>query len=257
LLLENTATMQSKRTRLDRFLSDHLSINRRDVRLLIAQKRIKIDHNYADNIQQLVDQYTRVQFDDKLLQANVPSYIMLHKPAGVVSATRDARHTTVIDLLGGSHPNNLHLAGRLDFNSTGLVLLTNDGRWSRKLSSPESNIDKHYAVTLDKPVTQDIVTAFSEGLYFSFEKLTTRPALLTIIDSHHVEVTLNEGRYHQIKRMFGQFQLKVLRLHRLSVGGLLLDDTLLERQSRALTGEEVTGIFSTVKRATINTVGGE
>ena len=104
--------MQSKRTRLDRFLSDRLSINRRDVRLLVAQKRIKLDHHYADNIQQLVDQYTRVQFDDKLLQANVPSYIMLHKPAGVVSATKDARHTTVIDLLPGKPPEDLHLAGR-------------------------------------------------------------------------------------------------------------------------------------------------
>lgn len=249
--------MQSKRSRLDRFISDRLSVNRRDVRLLIAQKRIKIDHHYADNIQQLVDQYTHVQFDDKLLQANVPSYIMLHKPAGVVSATRDATHTTVIDLLPGSPPEYLHLAGRLDFNSTGLVLLTNDGRWSRKISSPESNIDKHYAVTLDKPVTEDIVTAFAEGLYFSFENITTRPAVLSIIDSYHVEVTLNEGRYHQIKRMFGQFQLKVLSLHRMSVGGLILDDTLLERQSRALAEEEVTGIFTAVKRATLNRVGSQ
>jgi 16S rRNA pseudouridine516 synthase len=236
--------MQSKRARLDRFLSDRLSINRRDVRLLIAQKRIRLDHHYADNIQQFVDQYTRVEFDDKLLQANVPSYIMLHKPAGAVSATKDERHPTVIDLLPDHHPENLHLAGRLDFNSTGLVLLTNDGRWSRKLSAPESNIDKRYAVTLDKPVTQEVIMAFSEGLYFSFENITTRPAILSIIDRNHVEVILQEGRYHQIKRMFGQFQLKVLSLHRISVGSLRLESTLLEGQSRVLTDQEVKGIFN-------------
>ena len=241
--------MQSKRSRLDRFLSDRLSINRRDVRLLVAQKRIKLDQHYADNIQQLVDQYTHVQFDDKILQANIPSYIMLHKPVGVVSATKDARHTTVIDLLPGKPPEDLHLAGRLDFNSTGLVLLTNDGRWSRRLSAPESNIEKRYVVGLDKPATQEMVLAFAQGLYFAFENLTTRPASLSMIDSHYVEVTLKEGRYHQIKRMFGQFQVKVLSIHRLSVGALKLEDSLLEGKSRALTEAEVSCIFCPSKEA--------
>ncbi len=235
--------MQSKRARLDRFLSEKLSINRRDVRLLLAQKRIKINYQYAENIQQLVDQFTHVQFDDTLLQANVPSYLMLHKPAGVVSATKDSRHTTVVDLLPGSHRAGLHLAGRLDFNSTGLVLLTNDGRWSRRLSAPESSIEKRYIVGLDKPVTKEIVMAFAQGLYFAFEDLTTRPATLSIIDAYRVEVVLKEGRYHQIKRMFGQFQIKVLSIHRLSVGRLILEDTLLEGQSRALTELEVSSIF--------------
>lgn len=244
--------MQSKRSRLDRFLSDKLSINRRDVRLLIAQKRIKVDHHYAENIQQLVDQFTHVQFDDTLLQANVPSYIMLHKPPGVVSATKDPAHTTVIDLLAGNHSTDLHLAGRLDFNSTGLVLLTNNGRWSRRLSAPESNIEKRYVVGLDKPATQEMVMAFEQGLYFAFENLTTRPASLSIINSDYVEVGLKEGRYHQIKRMFGQFQVKVLSIHRLSVGGLILEDSLLEGQSRELTEAEITGIFAALKRSAIN-----
>ncbi len=236
--------MQSRRSRLDRFLSNHLCINRRDVRLLLAQGRVKLDHRQADDIQQLVDQYTHVQVDGRILQAETASYIMLHKPPGVVSATKDSVHRTLIDLLPAGHPENLHIAGRLDFNSTGLALLTNDGRWSRGLSSPDANIEKRYRVRVDKPVSQQLVTAFSEGLYFAYEKLTTRPAQLFIIDNHHVDVILKEGRYHQVKRMFGRFQIEVLSLHRLSVGKLKLDENLLEGDSRSLTDQEVSAALT-------------
>lgn len=240
--------MQSKRTRLDRFLSTALSINRKSVRLLLAQGRVLIDHQPADSIQQLVDEYTHVQFDQQILQAKIPSYIMLHKPAGVVSATKDPKHKTVIDVLAAGQLaraplETLHLTGRLDFNSTGLLLLTNDGRWSRRLASPE--VKKRYRVTVDKPISPAVIEAFAEGIYFPYEGVSTRPAELKLVSNKLAEVTLREGRYHQIKRMFGRFQIEVLSLHRFAVGALQLDPDLQEGKGRPLSSVEVSAVFET------------
>ena len=240
--------MKSKRSRLDRYLSEQLAINRKDVRLLLAQGRVKLDHKTANSIQQLVDEYTHVQFDGQVLQAKQPHYIQLHKPKGVVSATKDPKHTTVLDLLPTGQPDNLHIVGRLDFNSTGLLLLTNDGRWSRRLSEPSSNIFKRYVVTLDKPVTEEVIATFAEGIYFAYEDITTRPVTLHTLteDKLCAEVIMAEGRYHQIKRMFGYFQTEVLSLHRTAVGNLTLDEQLEPGQSRELTVTEVSDIFNVV-----------
>jgi len=160
-------------------------------------------------------------------------------PAGVVSATKDQHHQTVIDLLNCVDADNLHIVGRLDFNSTGLLLLTNDGRWSRNLTLPEKKVSKRYRVTLQYPITQAYVRAFAEGMYFSYENITTRAAKLYIINEYVAEVRLVEGRYHQIKRMFGRFNNPVLALHRIAVGNLMLDVTLLPGQSRSLTASEL------------------
>lgn len=236
--------MHSKRFRLDRFLSKHMQLNNRDVRLLLAQKKIILDQQPAISMNQTVDEYTEIQVDGQTIQANKPSYIKLYKPKGVVSATKDNRHKTVIDLLPPNRPQNLHIAGRLDFNTTGLILLTNDGRWSRKLSLPESNIEKRYRVTLDKPIYQEVVDAFETGMYFSFENMTTLPAVLIRVDKNTVEVILKEGKYHQIKRMFGHFQIEVLDLHRLSIGNLCLEKSLKKGESRDLSVKEITEIFN-------------
>lgn len=234
--------MQSKRARLDRYLSKQLTINRKDVRLLLAQGRVKLDGITATSITQLVDEFTQVRLDDEILQDKIPSYIQLHKPKGIVSATTDPKHKTVIDLLPSGAPENLHIVGRLDLNSTGLILLTNDGRWSRRLTEPGFCVKKRYLVGLDKPVTSEVIDAFAEGIYFSYEDLITRPAILSVIEPKLVEVTLEEGRYHQIKRMFGHFQIEVLTLHRFAVGNLVLDGDLKEGQSRQLSQSEIDGI---------------
>lgn len=231
--------MDSKRTRLDRFVSVKTGTNRRNVRLLLAQHRILVDGVSAVSIDQIVDQFSHVVLDGRVLQANEPSYVMMNKPIGVVSATKDERHKTVVDLLERADRHELHIVGRLDFNSSGLLLLTNDGRWSRRLTTPENNIAKLYRVTLAKPLTGEYVDAFAEGMYFSYEGITTRPAKLVIISDHVAEVTLMEGRYHQIKRMFGRFNNEVLTLHRLAIGHLRLDTALSLGKSRELTPEEV------------------
>ena len=233
---------QSKRARLDRFISEQVGVKRSDVRLLLAAGRINLDGFPAENVNQVIDQFTRVSVDDRVIQANTAQYVMLNKPAGVVSATRDDQHRTVIELLPPTLGSELHIAGRLDLNSTGLLLLTNDGNWSRGLALPERAVRKMYRVTLEKPLTQDYVEAFASGMYFAFEGITTRPATLKIISDYVAEVGLTEGRYHQIKRMFGRFRNPVRTLHRTAIGNLVLDPALDPGQSRDLTQAELENI---------------
>jgi 16S rRNA pseudouridine516 synthase len=238
--------MSISRTRLDRFISEQCRINRKSVRLLVAQKRIVVDGLVVDDVALQIDKFSSVCFDDNILQANKPLYIMLHKPIGVVSATKDEKHKTVIDVLGNqwsqAEKESLHIVGRLDLNTSGLVLLTNDSRWSEKLTSPEYNVEKRYHVTLANPLTHDYISAFNDGMYFSYEDITTKPAHLEVVSCYLAKVTLIEGKYHQIKRMFGRFRNPVVALHRESVGQLTLDDSLAIGEARLLTETEVINI---------------
>lgn len=225
--------------RLDRYLSALLDIKRGDVRLLLAQGRVEVDGNTATDINQVITRFSHVRFDGKVIQARAARYLMLNKPRGIVCATTDDKHRTVIDLLWQSWKDQLHIVGRLDFNSTGLVLLTNDGQWSRQLSLPGSKLLKRYRVRVDNALTEEHVEAFQRGLYFNYEGITTRSAQLTILSEFEAEVGLVEGRYHQIKRMFGQFNNKVLSIHRFAVGSLTLDAALAPGQARELTLAEL------------------
>lgn len=234
--------MQSKRGRLDRYLCTRAQIPRKLVRDLLLAGRVVVDGQIAKEMDRQVDEFSRIQLDDQILQANTPVYVMLHKPVGVVSATKDAQHRTVIDLLDCAYRDKLHIAGRLDLNSSGLLLLTNDSRWSDALMSPRQKVEKVYRVTLANPLTEAYIAAFAEGMYFGFEDITTQPAKLVILDDHVAEVTLNEGKYHQIKRMFGQFRNPVIGLHRLSIGDIVLDEKLAPGQSRVLTRVEINSI---------------
>lgn len=225
--------------RLDRHLSTQLNITLREVRLLLVQGKVQVDGGTATEMNQLISQFSEVCCDGKTIQSQTAYYLMLNKPAGIVSATADGKHTTVIDLLDQPYKDQLHIVGRLDINSTGLVLLTNDGQWSRKLSLPGSKLLKRYLVRVEQPLSQAQVTAFKQGMHFTYEDITTLPAQLTILSEYEAEVGLIEGRYHQIKRMFGQFDNKVLNIHRFAVGPLTLDPNLAPGQCRKLTETEL------------------
>ncbi|MFG7352111.1 pseudouridine synthase [Shewanella oncorhynchi] len=234
--------MQSKRGRLDRYLCTQLHTHRKAVRELLLLGRVRVDGLIVKDIDRQVDEFSHIQLDGQILQANTPVYLMLHKPIGVVSATKDTQHKTVIDLLDCEARDELHIAGRLDLNSSGLLLLTNDSRWSDALMSPTHKVDKVYRVTLANPLTEEYIAAFAEGMYFSFEDIMTQPAKLVILADHVAEVTLKEGKYHQIKRMFGRFRNPVVGLHRLSIGDIVLDEALASGESRVLTAAEVASI---------------
>tara|TARA_R110001592_G_scaffold363036_1_gene679392 strand:+ start:8021 stop:8728 length:708 start_codon:yes stop_codon:yes gene_type:complete len=229
--------MKSRTSRLDRFISQNSAFSLSDTRLLIAQKRILLDGEVAHSVQQRVTEFTHVVLDGACLQDNNPVYIMLNKPRGVVSATKDVEHTTVLDLIQHPQKSELHIVGRLDFNTTGLVLLTNDGTWSRTISLPETKLAKIYEVTLSKPLSAEYITAFQEGIYFSYEDITTQAASLEILSDFSARLSLIEGKYHQVKRMFGHFQNEVLALHRVAVGHITLGE-LEVGHSRLLTVEE-------------------
>ena len=239
--------MSISHTRLDRFIGEHCQISRRDVRLILAQKRLLVDGEVVDDIALIINKFSHIQLDGVTLQKHQAHYIMLHKPVGVVCATVDKQHKTVIDLLDHPSKDELHIVGRLDLNTSGLVLLTNDSRWSERLMSPEHKVAKKYLVKLEQPITKEqsqrYIEAFAKGMYFAFEDITTLPAKLKIIDEYSVEVKLFEGKYHQIKRMFGRFQNPVIGLHRESVGSLVLDENLAVGESRSLNADEVEHIF--------------
>ena len=227
------------RSRLDRFISERCQISRRDVRLMLAQKRVLVDHEVVNDIGLIINKFTHIQLDQQVLQENTARYVMLHKPIGVVSATKDLVHQTVIDLLTSPDKSHLHIVGRLDLNTSGLILLTNDSRWSEKLTLPEKKVEKRYLVTLKNPLTSEYIEAFAKGFYFDYEGITTQPAKLERLSEYVARVTIVEGRYHQIKRMFGRFRNPVVALHREAIGNLFLDANLAAGQSRSLTQTEI------------------
>ena len=226
--------------RLDRFLSNLPRFSRADARLLLAAGRLRVDGEAVRDGRVEVREFSRIELDDELLQAGKPArYFMLNKPAGVVSATEHPEHRTVLDLLDEPDKHELHIAGRLDLTSTGLLVITNDGLWSRRLTEPRSRLGKVYRVQTEQPISEEYVEVFARGLYFAYEDLTTLPAELQILDSHCALLTLHEGRYHQVKRMFGHFRNRVVRLHRERMGPLQLDLALAPGQYRPLRAEEV------------------
>ena len=229
--------------RLDRFLANLPSYNRQQARLLLVQRRVRVDGTAIADPRTEVREFSRIEVDDQVLQAGRPArYLMLHKPAGCVSATQDPQHRTVLDLLPAELRDDLHIAGRLDYNTTGLLILTNDGQWSRRLTQPATKLPKHYLVQTEDEIGGHYIDKFRAGLYFAFEDLTTLPAQLDILGPRHARLAIVEGRYHQVKRMFGHFDNKVVRLHRESMGSIRLDPGLAPGEFRALTAEEIAAV---------------
>ncbi len=228
--------------RLDRFIESKLSFSAQTVRELFLQRLVLLNGVAVTEGRGRISEFCRVEVAGKILQAREAIYLMFHKPPACVSATRDTKNATVIDLLEFPQKHDLHIAGRLDFNTTGLMLLTNDGKWSRKITQPLQKIPKTYLVHTKDEITDDYIRVFAEGIYFGFEDLTTLPAELIVLSPHSARLTIYEGRYHQIKRMFGFFNNEVVNLHRLSMGEIVLDQNLVAGTYRLLTYEEIDSI---------------
>ncbi|MCW3150063.1 pseudouridine synthase [Stutzerimonas stutzeri] len=226
--------------RLDRYLANRARLSRQDVRRLLADGRVQVNGEVSQIMDLEIRVFDRIELDEEVLQTGKAArYLMLNKPAGCVSATQDMAHRTVLDLIDEPDKHDLHIAGRLDFNTTGLMLLTNDGLWSRRLTQPTSLQGKVYLVETENEIDPSCIEAFAQGMYFRFENLTTLPAQLELLGTHHARLTLHEGRYHQVKRMFGRFNNKVIALHRESMGSLVLDEALSPGNYRPLTSHEI------------------
>ena len=225
--------------RLDRFLTRLGTHPCKEVARLLADGRVAVDGTIELSGLRRIDRFTRIELDGAVLQDTPAVYLMLHKPAGYLSATIDPQHPTVMELIDHPLRDELHLAGRLDRASTGLLLLTNDGRWSRQVTEPVEEISKVYRVTTREVISPETAAIFAEGIYFAYEDLTTRPAVLEILGPQEALLTIHEGRYHQVKRMFHAVGNQVLSLHRESIGPLRLDETLPSGTFRHLSAEEV------------------
>lgn len=209
--------------RADKFLFKCLRVGRNQARQLIAQGVV-----YCDGIQlryssEDIPNFSEVVVNGEVVYSSKPVYILLHKPRGVVSATVDDEDQTVIDLVDHPDVKSLHIAGRLDKNTTGLVVLTNDGKWSRDLTNPDSLKPKVYLVKSQYSISEKMISAFREGIYFEKEQVMTHPAIVELIGEYEMRLTIFEGMHHQIKRMFLKFENKVLQLHREQVADLVLD----------------------------------
>ncbi len=231
--------------KLDRLLARHQHMGRSAAHRVLAQGRVSVDGTVTRDSHHEVSRFASVVLDGIELQHGTRLiYLMLHKPVGWLSATKDAQHPTVIDLIDDPDKESLHLAGRLDRSTSGLVLLTNDGRWSKRVMDAEHRVPKVYRVQTQEPIRVEDVQAFARGFHFHTEDIITLPAKLEIIGEREALLTLHEGRYHQVKRMFHRVQNRVIALHRESVGDLSLGD-LAPGQWRALTTAEVAGFAAT------------
>lgn len=229
--------------RLDRLISNQPEYSHRTARHLIASGRVQVNGEVVRDTQAVVDRFAAVSIDSRPLRAGYPSlYLMLHKPTGYLSATRDPLHPTVLELMDPAVREQLHIAGRLDRNSSGLLLLTNDGLWSRRLTEPRIKIPKVYRVTTAEPIAPGAIERFACGIHFAFEGLTTSPAQLQLLGPTTARVTIYEGRYHQVKRMFHAVGSRVVTLHRESMGSIILDFELAPGDYRPLTRAEILSV---------------
>ncbi|WP_203300037.1 pseudouridine synthase [Marinobacter sediminum] len=232
--------------KLSRILSNQDGISRKRANALIAAGRVTVDGTPCRSSAREVDRFSSVALDGEIIQAaDTPHYLMLHKPAGYLSATVDTVHPTALDLIAPALRPELHIAGRLDRASTGLLILTNDGQWSRQLTEPKVKIPKVYHVITEQPISAETSKRFAEGLWFEYEQLRTSPAQLEQLGPREARVTIYEGRYHQIKRMFHAVGNRVTALHRERMGQLMLEADLNPGAYRSLTAREIDSVRQT------------
>lgn len=229
--------------RLDRFISQAAGLSRSQARALIRRGRVTVAGRSVRDAGFPLAEGQSVELEGRAMALPQSLYLMMHKPAGLLSATRDDQQATVLSLLPPPLARRVHLVGRLDKDTSGLLLLTDDGAWSHRISSPRHHCAKTYVAELAEPLPPDAEDSLVRGVLLRGEKSPTRPAALQRLGRTRVRVTITEGRYHQVRRMFAALGNRVTHLHRDTVGGLKLDAALAPGQWRVLTGDEVRAVI--------------
>ena len=225
--------------RVDKLIVSQGQYSRSEVKALVSKRRVLVDGVAIRSSNEKVDPDTaRIVVNGAALVFKRNVYLMLHKPQGYVSATEDKSQATVLELVPEDYRGReLFPAGRLDKDTTGLMIITDDGAMAHRILSPKKHVQKVYLVEIDVPMSPEMVSGFAAGV--ELNDGVCQEAKLEITGSHTGIVTLREGRYHQIKRMFGCFGGKVVRLHRLAMGNLFLPEDLPEGECRELTEDEL------------------
>lgn len=209
--------------RLDKFICKSTEFSLTDALALIENRRVVVNGIVAIEASYQVHKKNVVTLDGELLTPRKSRYFVLHKPIDMICSNVDEKYPSVLNLLDVDRVSELHIAGRLDADTTGLVLVTDDGHWSFNLTSPKNRCEKVYKVLLSRPISADAAERFLEGVLLQGEVKPTLPAKLHIIDPYNVLLTLTEGRFHQVKRMFAAVGNRVKLLHRQQIGNLELD----------------------------------
>lgn len=229
--------------RIDKFLTEVGLGTRSEVKKLLKTGQVAVNGLSVKKPEEKINETKDiVTYQGKVLEYQQFEYYMFHKPAGCVTAVSDARHKTVMDYMKDLTRKDLNPVGRLDIDTEGLLLITNDGQLSHELLSPAKHVPKTYYAKVEGKVTEEDASLFAAGVDIGEKKLT-KPAELRILVSEavsEIELTISEGKFHQVKRMFEAVDKKVIYLKRISMGSLVLDENLKLGSYRALTDEEVT-----------------
>lgn len=225
--------------RVDKIISLQTGYSRKDVKNLIRGKRVKINGEIISKSDIKINpENDQIEIDNHQINIKKNIYLILNKPKGYISATTDRTQRTVLDLVPETYLHrSLFPAGRLDKDTTGLMIITDDGNFAHDILSPKKHVSKKYNVKIDIPLTNEMVEGFKKGINLNDGEC--KPSTLEIIDTYNANVILTEGRYHQIKRMFGMYGAKVVELNRFSIGALELPPNLKPGECRELTEEEL------------------
>lgn len=225
--------------RLDKFISHVTQLPRTKTKAVIKAKRVCVGGEMTTQQNTAIDENTVVTLDGEQLHYLGKRYFMLNKPEGYVCANSDDLHATVLDLMDEPNLQELHVAGRLDIDTTGLVLLSNDGQWTHQITSPKKQKYKTYVVELGQPISEHAVHELEQGVQLHGERELTRPAKVEVLAPYQIRLHIIEGKYHQVKRMLAAVGNEVVALHREAIAGVTLDDSLAPGEYRALSEDEV------------------
>ncbi|WP_111977360.1 16S rRNA pseudouridine(516) synthase RsuA [Algibacillus agarilyticus] len=225
--------------RLDKYICDSTEISRKDAKTIIRRGEVTVNDKVCKNAAYHVADTDKIVHDNNELTLIGLRYIMLHKPMDMICSTVDEAYPSILNLIDVQKHGDLRIAGRLDADTTGLILISDDGKWTHRIMSPKSDCNKTYQVWLAEPISAEAIAQIESGVQLNNEKELTKPATVEIIDEKQVNLTISEGKYHQVKRMFAATGNKVTYLHRTQIGALKLDADLPEGEWRYLTAEEI------------------
>lgn len=224
--------------RIDKFICKSTELTRSEAKKVLKSGDVRVNGEVVKNAATQVHENNTVDIDGQILTPRGSRYIMFHKPLDTICSNVDEVYPSILHYIEVDKAFDLHIAGRLDADTTGLVLVTDDGRWSHNIISPNKECEKTYRVWLRNPIDESAIEKFKTGVQLQGESALTKPGLLEIIGEKEVLLTITEGKYHQVKRMFAAIGNKVVGLHRERIGCVELDDLALA-DWRYLTEEEV------------------
>jgi 16S rRNA pseudouridine516 synthase len=225
--------------RLDKYICQNTDLTRSLAKKVISSGHVTVNFECIKNSAHHVGTNDDIYYSGKKISTLGCRYLMLNKPNGYLCSTKDELHPSILNLINIDKSERLHIVGRLDVDTTGLVLITDDGQWSHQITSPKKNCAKTYLVNLAESVNNETIAYFKKGILLNNESKLTLPAQLVLLSKYKVLLTIQEGRYHQVKRMFAAIGNHVKQLHRTRIGNIILDKQLGEGEWRYLTEDEI------------------